>query len=325
MITTCEYRCSTPENLVLVGLQISPIPGRGLTVRGRRDWAGATVEDQAREQMTRRRISLFQLFKYAVYAILMWNGVLYFYDGVNSADFVFHNKLGWHDLFIAYSSVIDTGAWLVLLLVFELETYVLEGKALKGLSGLFINVIVFVSWIIVVGAFYAYVVKLGIPWGFEVYSGVDPCQLVSQGASFANTIDDYTKLTAENCSLLQNGALYNQELNMFASPKTYDNLHRMVWVDIVNAGVWLIVVVLLQLEIVFDSTRHIRTKLFRALKISKYLMYAVLFVCAYYWIRLGDLVAGWDAFVWLAAFFFIENNLMNWEEEVAAEDAGSMS
>lgn len=272
--------------------------------------------------MTIKRISLFQLFKYTVYALLMWNGVFYFYDGVNSADFVFHNKLNWHDLFIAYSSVIDTGAWIVLLLAFELETYILGDKALKGLSWLVLNVIVWISWTVVFGAFYAYVVKLGIPWGFETYSGVDPCQLIGKGASFANTIDDYTQLTAENCILLKDGALYNAKLNMFASAKTYDNLHRMVWVDIVNAGVWLIVVALIQLEVIFDSSRHIRTKLFRSLKISKYVMYAVLFVCAYYWLRLGDLVAGWDAFVWLAAFFFIENNLLNLEEGVAAEGAG---
>jgi hypothetical protein len=269
--------------------------------------------------MTITKAGLFQVFKYLVYAILVWNGVIYFLQGVNSAAFVFNNDLTWHDRLIAYSAVIDTSAWLILILVFELETYILEDDVLKGFVWFFLNSIVAICWVVIFVAFYAYVVKLGIPWGFEIYTGADPCQLTSQGASFAVSLDEYTELTAQNCLLLQEGAMHNQALNMFTTPANHDLVDRLVWVDIVNAGVWLLVVAMIQVEVYFESSRHVGTRAFFYYKSVKFALYVLLFVCAYYWIRLGDVVAGIDAFVWLAAFFFIERNLMDWQEEVAAE------
>ena len=271
------------------------------------------------KHMTITKAGLFQVFKYAVYAILVWNGVIYFLQGVNSAAFIFNNDLTWHDRFIAYSAVIDTTAWLLLIVVLELETYILDDDVLTGFVWFILNAIVAVCWVVIFAAFYAYVVKLGIPWGFELYTGLDPCQLTTQGASFAISLDDYTELTAENCLLVQESALYNQSLDMFTTPANHDVLDRLVWVDIVNAGVWLLVVAMIQLEVYFESSKHVGTPAFFYYKASKFALYAVLFVCAYYWWRLGDIVAGFDGFVWLAAFFFIEKNLMNWQEEVASE------
>jgi hypothetical protein len=271
------------------------------------------------EKMTITKAGLFQIFKYVVYGLLVWNGVIYFFQGVNSADFIFQNELSWYDRMIAYSSVIDTTGWLVLILIFELETYILEDDVLKGFVWFVFNTIVVLIWLVIFSAFYSYVVKLGIPWGFDAYTGVDPCQLTTQGASFAVSLDDYTELTAQNCLLLQEGALHNQSLNMFTTPAIHDEVDRLVWVDIVNAGVWLLIVAMIQLEVYLESSRHVGTRAFFYYKAAKYALYAVLFVCAYYWIRLGDIVAGWDAFVWLAAFFFIERNLLDWQQEVAAE------
>jgi hypothetical protein len=261
----------------------------------------------------------FQIFKYLVYGLLVWNGVIYFFQGVNSADFIFQNDLSLYDRMIAYSSVIDTTGWLVLILVFELETYILEDDVLKGFVWFIFNAIVVTIWLVIFSAFYSYVVKLGIPWGFEAYAGGDPCQLVTQGASFAVSLDEYTVLTSENCLLVQEGALHNPSLNMFTTPANHDMLNRLVWVDIVNAGVWLLVVAMIQLEVYFESSRLVGTPAFFYYKAGKFGLYAILFVCAYYWIRLGDIVAGWDAFVWLAAFFFIERNLLTWQKEVAEE------
>ena len=267
------------------------------------------------------RAGLFQVFKYVVYANLLWAGSVYFFQGVNSADFLYEGELGWYNGFIAYSAVIDTGAWIVLLFILELETYILDDEVLTGIPWFLLNSLAGISWFVIFGAAYAYAVKLGIPWGFEVYAGVDPCLITSQDALFAMGLDDYTYLNAENCVLVQEGALFNSGENMFTTPENFDNLHRMVWVDIVNAGVWLLVVALLQFEVIYDTTKASGPKVLRRIRLSKFVLYGILFVCAYYWARLGDPVVGWDALVWLVAFFFIENNMANWEKEIQAEHA----
>jgi hypothetical protein len=38
---------------------------------------------------------------------------------------------------------------------------------------------------------------------------------------------------------------------------------------------------------------------------------------------MGDFLDFWDAFIWLVAFFFIEMNLFQWQEETAAGRASA--
>jgi hypothetical protein len=59
-----------------------------------------------------------------------------------------------------------------------------------------------------------------------------------------------------------------------------------------------------------------------ALRIStvvKVILYSILLLAAIYWGVKGDFVDFWDAFLWLAAFVFIELNVFEWRQEAYAE------
>ena len=78
--------------------------------------------------MTISRDTLFQAFKYTVYVLLAMNIYWFFAGEVLAARVQFPNGVGVGVMIEAYAATIDTAAWVVLLLMFELETYVLEDE-----------------------------------------------------------------------------------------------------------------------------------------------------------------------------------------------------
>ena len=72
--------------------------------------------------------TLFQFFKYAIYALLTLNIYLFFSTEYLAAQLQFPGGVVIVDLVEAYAATIDTAAWVVLLLMFELETCVLEDR-----------------------------------------------------------------------------------------------------------------------------------------------------------------------------------------------------
>ena len=76
--------------------------------------------------MSINSIRLFQLFKYTVYVLLAINVYLFFAEESLAARVQFPLGVPLEDTILAFAATIDTAAWVVLLLMFELETYVLE-------------------------------------------------------------------------------------------------------------------------------------------------------------------------------------------------------
>jgi len=54
--------------------------------------------------------------------------------------------------------------------------------------------------------------------------------------------------------------------------------------------------------------------------ISKFILYATLFLAAGYWSVKGDFVDSWDAWLWLIAFIFIELNVFDWRQEALEQE-----
>ncbi len=113
--------------------------------------------------MTINSSALFQFFKYVVYVLLGMNIYWFFDEESTAAVLQFSNGVGAADLIEAFSATIDTAAWVVLLLMFELETYVLEDRqftrpvtwSLHGLRAL--------CYLFIVYAFYGYIQNMTFP------------------------------------------------------------------------------------------------------------------------------------------------------------------
>ena len=51
-------------------------------------------------------------------------------------------------------------------------------------------------------------------------------------------------------------------------------------------------------------------------RLAKYLLYAIILAAAGYWGLFGTFLDFWDAFLWIAAFVFIERNVFEGEQEL---------
>jgi hypothetical protein len=93
----------------------------------------------------------------------------------------------------------------------------------------------------------------------------------------------------------------------------------LAWVDVINAGVWLLIVLVLEIDVRLQEHHRFAGVALKASNISKVVLYLVLLLAAIYWGVKGDFVDFWDAFLWLVAFFFIELNVVEWRREDSAD------
>ena len=85
------------------------------------------------------RLDWSSAFKYLVYAALVANAALFFKDDWEAASHVFRDGLPFAQIIEGFAPSIDTAAWVILLLLFELETCQLSDKMLKRPIGLVIR------------------------------------------------------------------------------------------------------------------------------------------------------------------------------------------
>ncbi len=259
---------------------------------------------------------LFNLFKYIIYILLAYEIILWFQEDLAASAEIFGDTVTWRNVVEAYSATIDTAAWVVLLLLFELETAVIPDEKLQGgLKWLFTGMVavcyVFITW-----AFYGYVAKYGVITDVVPFSIGDVCSLVGTEWNYIVYLDDYPPIDSISCLTLQGQALFQVSgLEIIGTAASLKSAMGLAIIDIINAGTWLIIVVLLQAEVWLQLKDMLTDRLMLIAKISKGFFYAILFVCAAYWGFNGTFLDFWDAFLWLVAFIFIELNIFQWHEE----------
>lgn len=263
--------------------------------------------------------NLFRAFKYVIYCLLAWNAVLFFQEDLVASAETFGNSITWRNFVEAYSASIDTTAWVVLLLLFELETAVIPDEKLEGnlkwlLSGSRIICYFFITW-----AFYGYCVKYGLVSDLVPFNSADICALVGTDFSFIADLDDYQPLNQAICSEMQGQTVFQVAgTNIIGTAPAAQAAINLAMVDIVNAGDWLVIVILLEVEVYLQLKDKLTERLLKTGKYIKGFFYLVLFGAAAYWGVHGEFLDFWDAFLWLVAFIFIEMNVFQWHE--ASED-----
>jgi hypothetical protein len=263
----------------------------------------------------------FQLLKYAVYGLLLLNVFLFLWEELITMEHLFADGIDGALIIQAFSATIDTTAWVVLLLMFELETYVIPDEAIKGrvkwgLHGLRAFCYLFIGY-----ACFGYVVEMLHYYRVTPLDTGDACSLLGRGYSVLVKLDEFIDLTVLSCAEL-NGPLW--QLGSAPVITDADNLQItrwLAWTDVINSVTWIGVVLLLEFDVRMQLRGHYSGRLSVLSKSIKVLLYGILFVAAVFWGFEGDFLDFWDAFLWLFAFFFIEQNLFAWQAE--AEEARS--
>ena len=264
---------------------------------------------------------LFRAVKYATYALLTFNLWLFLSQEIVSAQHAASDS-GVAMGIQLFSATLDTAAWVVLLLLFELETAVIPDHRLHGAPRYTIHGVRMLCTLAIVMAFLGYVGEWETLKTSESLLG-SACELVSQDWSAMQKLDDFVPLTLDNCALFGADTLVVSGLDrVLASPAGFLEAQRLALVDVMNAGAWILVVVVLEAELRLMTREGgvSRPVALTALAV-KCLLYATLVVAAVYWGVKGDFLDFWDAALWLFAFVFIELNVFEWQQEIQDQQA----
>ena len=262
------------------------------------------------------RHRVFTIFKWSVYLLLAWNAILFLQEDLAASAETFGNTITWRNVVEAYSAFIDTSSWVLLLLIFEFETAIIPDERLKGGVKWFLLTAKGICYFFIVYAFYGYLSKYLVIIDLLPFNIADVCSLAGSDWNYVVDLDDYPPIDAAACAVMNGQPLLQiAGTEIIGTREALDSAWGLAVIDIVNAGTWLIIVVMLEVE-VWLQLRHDLTD--RMLGLGKYLkgfFYFVLFVAAAYWGFEGSFLDFWDAFLWLVAFIFIELNIFQWHGE----------
>ena len=276
--------------------------------------------------MTRQHVLnpdlIFRVFKYTVYGLLTFNIFLFFQEESLATQQTFSQGMNVSNIIEGFAATIDTVAWVVLLLMFEFETYVLSQQTLQKPKVKFSFVVLrTLSYGFILYAFYGYVSKILFTYNISPFVVSDICELVGQGFSSIQNLDEYPLLDLQSCSRLQGQELLKlNDQQVLGSYGEWQSIQRLAWVDAINSITWIIVVLVLEIDVWLQVRERFYGTYRLVSKVVKTVLYSILFLAATYWGILGDFLDFWDAFMWLVAFVFIELNIFKWQQQTEHQD-----
>ncbi|MBT3622624.1 MAG: hypothetical protein HN526_00900 [Gammaproteobacteria bacterium] len=262
------------------------------------------------------------LLKWFVYVWLCINFLQYVLDDILAYNSSLAADASLADIILTFRTTIDTAAWLVLIVVFELETYALPDAAFtRWLDRIFIA-IKGLCYTCIAYAAYGYFADT-----LELYDLIalghidDLCSLAGQGLFLQLDAADYSEISLSSCSALHAGSEFFQIRGQtsIVSASELGSIRTMGWLDFGNAIVWIVVVILIDVEVHLQNTDQFDSKRLAYARLFKMLGYGFLIGACLMWFFYGYALYTWDAFLWIFGFWAIELNLAEWEQERVKE------
>ena len=267
-----------------------------------------------------RRYHLFTAVKYLTYALLSFNVYVFLAEELQAVQHTFSGGVAPAQIIQAFAATIDTTAWVILLLLFELETSVLDDSRIRGWVKWSLHGIRGICYLAIVYAFTGYLSELNMITSVTAMTVVDHCSLLAQDWSVLLDIDDYMPLDAQNCAAISAEVVRITGFNIIAEPDILRGAQYLAWVDVINSGTWILVVIVLENEVRLQLRGNLSAQIIYSTRYLKYTLYAILFGAAAYWGVEGSFIDFWDASLWLFAFIFIELNVFEWQNETRQQD-----
>jgi len=275
------------------------------------------------------KFDLFQLIKQVVYLLLLINFAIYIKNDIEIAAHTMSNGGSFLDWTAAFATTIDESAWIILLILFELETYVLSDEPLSRTKSFLMHTARIVCYFSLAHTCYAYsiyVYELSLVTAIPDVSNL--CQLVGSDLSYASNLL-YTELNSTNCLTLSTASEFffiDAPENLIISDGVGLVIEKqLAWVDLIEVFTWLLILATIE-SVVWLQDRGIASgKMIKSLNITKFFLYSVLWGAIFYWIYRDHWMFAWDEFVWIAGFMAIEMNVAEWREEIneTIEESGA--
>ena len=265
------------------------------------------------------RLEFRQVLKIAIYSLLLVNFILYIIDDVRIASYTMRNGGSLLEWTRAFATTIDVSAWLILLFLFELETYLLSDQTLS--RPMFIRLMYAVRifcYVFLVHSVYAFsVIYIDLLQVNLIPDISNLCELVPMDLSFVRNLA-YTEIDLENCLTLSSGEIfYFTEPALVVSDVSGLRLEKnLALVDILEVLVWLLILMTIEIMVWLQDQSITRGSLVSFIKGAKYILYGSLWSMAAYWAYLGHYYFAWDEALWIIGFISIEMNVSDWKREI---------
>jgi hypothetical protein len=260
------------------------------------------------------RLSWFRILKYIVYVLLMVNLFYYLWEDLIAFRYL-PVGASLSQVLEAFAVTIDYVAWMVLILLFELETDAIPEEKLEGPLNWVLTGLAVACYVVLVYAFYGYVAGLVDYYKFAAFPPDEVCSLVEQNFGSVTMQDRAIQLTQENCGGFSQDLVFKHATdNLIAAPAPLAAGIKLAWIDVINAGVWLLLVLFMEWEVMLwfrDALSKRRGIIFNGIK---GFLYLILLGNAIYWHVYGAFIDYWDAYLWLFAFVMIDLNIFQWDD-----------
>jgi hypothetical protein len=273
------------------------------------------VSDSASYFTSDRRYRAFTAVKYITYALLSFNIYVFLTEELTAAQTTYVDGIPPGQLIQAFSASIDTSAWVLLLLLFELETSVLDDTRLHGWVKWSLHGFRGLCYLAIGYAFTGYLAELTTILNTTPLDNIDFCSVIDQRWSLLLTLDEYAVVDAGNCAAITADSLRITSHNIVAEPSVLQSSQYLAWADVINSATWILVVIVLENEVRLQLRGNLSAQIIDSTRYLKYFLYGVLFGAAIYWGVVGAFIDFWDASLWLFAFLFIELNVFEWQHE----------
>ncbi|MEP4486459.1 MAG: hypothetical protein ABJ013_12570 [Halioglobus sp.] len=264
-----------------------------------------------------------QLIKIAVYGLLLVNFAFYLIEDVEISLHTLRNGGTWLDYTSAFAVSLDTLAWLTLLVLFELETYLLSDDAFTPRRMMVMHGVRIMCYLFLAHTLVAYANAGKDLTNLNPMQNITSlCELVEREVSFGYNLA-YTELDSENCSVLSNATqFYLIENGTVVTDAEGLQIEReLVWLDLIEAVTWLIILLCIELIVRLQDKGTTRGLAIRSASGIKFCLYLLLWGAAAYWIYRGHYMYAWDEALWILGFFAIEMNISDWKKEIRSAGA----
>ena len=256
--------------------------------------------------------------KWFVYVWLCINFLQYVQDDILAYNSSLTADASLADIILTFRTTIDTAAWLVLILIFELETYALPDAAFTLWLDRVFTTIKSLCYMCIAYAAYGYFADTLDLYDLITLGRIDDlCSVAGQGLFLQLDAADYSEISLASCSALNAGSEFFQIRGQtsIVSANELDSIRTMGWLDFGNALVWIVVVILLDVEVHLQNADKFGSKRLSYARLFKMLGYGFLIGACLMWFFYGYALYTWDAFLWIFGFWAIELNLAEWEQE----------
>lgn len=276
-----------------------------------------STHQHASQQRAARRHKRAQVIKWTVYSLLLVNFFYYAWQEAYIAANVLTERAGLLDWTREFATTIDELGWFGLLIAFELETYALSDEtAAKPRVKWSLHAARLVCYVMLAHTVMA---RIATVQDFEAVTLAENvtslCQVADQGITYDFNYH-YTEITSVNCTEISDeDRYYFIEEAVITDETGYRHYHNLVYVDLNDAVVWILVVWAIELAVWLQNRNITGGRLMLVTQGAK-ILYAVLWSHAIWWVWIGYWVWGWDQTLWIAGFWAIERNLSEWREDI---------